>query len=364
VVAVLSGSVSIAGDHEEWECRYGSPRVFQQRRGVIEETMNSNPNRSENLFVMRLKPSRCRPLIIAHRGDSFHAPENTLEAARLGLEAGADAWEFDVQMTRDGVPVILHDESLLRTSDVAARFAGDPRGRDGFRVSDFDFDDLKALDAGSWFVAENGGPRSARDFGTFDRLGPDEIGRFRSGSVRIPTLEEALIFTREQDWLANIEIKSFPDHPPRLVERALEIIEATSTADRVLISSFDHDDVVAARGPGRRHALGILLATPIHRLPDYAADLVGADTVHVSTEVLGSESVAYRRISESRSLRRDIVAALEERGIPALVYTVNHRAGGALARHLAEIGVAGVFTDDPSGLKMAFGLSHSAEPRA
>jgi glycerophosphoryl diester phosphodiesterase len=313
--------------------------------------MDSNPDRSGNLFVKRLKSNRCRPLIIAHRGDSCHAPENTLEAARLGREAGAEAWEFDVQMTRDGVPVVLHDESLLRTTDVAARFAGDPRGRDGFRVSDFDFDEIMTLDAGSWFVAENGGPRSARDFGTLDQLGPAEIEHFRSGPVRIPTLEEALIFTREQDWLANVEIKSFPDHPPGLVERALEIIEATSTADRVLISSFDHDDVVAARWPGRRHALGILLATPIHRLPDYAVDLIGADTVHVSTEVLGSESVEYRRIGEARSLRRDIVAALDERGIPVLVYTVNHRACGDLARHLAEIGVAGLFTDDPRGLR-------------
>jgi glycerophosphoryl diester phosphodiesterase len=309
------------------------------------------PAATGNRFLTRLKVSRERPLLIAHRGDSFHAPENTLEAARLGREAGADAWEFDVQMTRDGVPVILHDESLLRTTDVAAHCAGDPRIRDGFRVSDFDFDEIRTLDAGSWFVADNGALRSARDFGTLDQIGPAEIEHFRSGSVRIPTLEEALIFTREQDWLANVEIKSFPDHPPGLVERALEVIEATSTADRVLISSFDHNDVVAAREPGRRHALGILLATPIHRLHDYAIDLVGADTVHVSTEVLGSESVAYRRIREARSLRHDIVAALEERGIPVLVYTVNHQAGGELARHLAEIGVAGVFTDDPRGLK-------------
>src|SRR5579885_275964 len=167
-----------------------------------------------NRFLTRLAAPRGRPLLIAHRGDSSHAPENTLEAARLGFEAGADAWEFDVQMTRDGVPVVLHDESLLRTTDVAARFAGDPRGRDGFRVSDFDLDEIRTLDAGSWFIADDGGPRSARDFGTLDQLGPAEFEHFRSGSVRMPTLEEALIFTRERDWLANVEIKSFPDDPP------------------------------------------------------------------------------------------------------------------------------------------------------
>ena len=160
--------------------------------------MGSPLGRSENRFLALLRSPRTRPLIIAHRGDSFHAPENTLEAARLGREAGADAWELDVQLTRDGVPVVLHDESLLRTTDVAARFAGDPRGRDGFRVSDFDFDEVRTLDAGSWFVDADGGPRSARDFGTLDRLDPADVAHFRSGSVRIPTLEEALIFTREQ----------------------------------------------------------------------------------------------------------------------------------------------------------------------
>ncbi len=313
--------------------------------------MDGRPGRSQNMFLALLHATRTHPLIIAHRGDSSHAPENTLEAARLGRQAGADAWELDVQLTRDGVPVVIHDESLLRTTDVAARFAGDPRGRDGFRVPDFDFEEIRTLDAGSWFVDDNGGPRSARDFGTLDRLDPADVAHFRSGSVLVPTLEEALIFTREHDWLVNVEIKSFPDHPPGLVGRVLEVIATTGTADRVLISSFDHDDVVAAHRQGRRYGLGILLATPIHRLPDYAIDFVHSETVHVSTEVLGSESVAYRRAGTAASLRHDIVAALEGRGIPTLVYTVNHQVGGNLARHLAEIGVAGLFTDDPKGLK-------------
>ena len=297
-----------------------------------------------------LHSPRSHPLIIAHRGDSSHAPENTLEAARLGWESGADAWELDVQLTRDGVPVVIHDESLLRTTDVADRFAADPRGLDGFRIPDFDFDEIRTLDAGSWFVAAAGGYRSARDFGTLDRLDPADVAHYRSGSVLIPTLGEALSLTRELDWLVNVEIKSFPDHPPGLVERALEVIAATGTADRVLISSFDHADVVEADREGRRYALGILLAAPIHRLRDYAVDYVSCDTVHVSTEVLGSESVAYRRAGTASSLRHDIVNALKDRGIPTLVYTVNHQSCGKLAGHLAEIGVAGLFTDDPGGL--------------
>ena len=93
-----------------------------------------------------------RPLVVAHRGDSAYAPENTLEAARRAWDEGADAWELDVQLARDGVPVVLHDESLVRTTDVATRFAGDPRGASGFLVADFDFEEIRTLDAGSWFV--------------------------------------------------------------------------------------------------------------------------------------------------------------------------------------------------------------------
>ena len=191
-------------------------------------------------------------------------------------------------------------------------------------------------------------------FGTLDQLDPTQIDHYRSGPVVIPTLEEALILTKEQDWLVNVEIKSFPEQPPGLVKRVLEVIAETGTADRVLISSFDHDDIVAANRDGRGYALGILLATPIHRLADYTLDMVGANTVHVSTEVLGAESVAYRRTPSAGALRHDIVTALRARGIPVLVYTVNHQGDGILARHLAEISVDGIFTDDPRGLRRVF----------
>ena len=81
---------------------------------------------SQNRFLARLESPRRFPVIVAHRGDSFHAPENTLEAGQLAWEAGADAWELDVQLTRDGVPIVLHDESLLRTTNVADAVRGRP----------------------------------------------------------------------------------------------------------------------------------------------------------------------------------------------------------------------------------------------
>jgi glycerophosphoryl diester phosphodiesterase len=319
-----------------------------------------------NRFLALLHSSREIPAVVGHRGDSFHAPENTLEAAALALEAGADGWEIDVQLTRDEIPVLLHDPSLVRTTDVAKRFRSDPRARTGFRVSEFDLAEVLSLDAGSWFVDSSGSPRCAREFGTLDRLEPSSIEHFRSGRVAIPTLADALIFTRDHDWLVNVEIKSFPESPPRLVQRVLEVIAETDAASCVLISSFDHIDLVAADRPGRQHALGILTSTPLYRIDHYATELVGADTVHVSAAVLGSQSIRYRHRPTGGSLRTDGLAELKEGGVPILVYTVNEHGRGSLAEHLTQIGVDGLFTDDPQGIRRYFSANapdHCGGPR-
>ncbi len=296
-----------------------------------------------------------RPVVVAHRGDSAHAPENTLEAAQRAWDGGADAWEFDVQLTRDGVPVVLHDESLIRTTDVRTRFADDPRGASGFLVADFDFDEIRTLDAGSWFVETSGGHRTASAFGTWGDLGPAERARFASGGVRVPSLADALAMTDRLDWLANVELKSFPDADPRLFEAAYEVIRRTRTAARILISSFDHADVARAARHDPEIATGVLAATPLYRPSDYVRGHVQADTYHPSAEVLGSRSIAYGRRPSAAGLRLGDLEALRRDGVPVLVYTVNDSDPGGLASHLAEAGVSGLFTDDPRGLLALLG---------
>ncbi|MFO0893276.1 MAG: glycerophosphodiester phosphodiesterase family protein [Isosphaeraceae bacterium] len=310
-------------------------------------------------FRERLLDRGPHPLLVAHRGDSFRAPENTLEAASRGFEAGAEAWELDVQLTRDGVAVVLHDESLIRTTDVANRFPDDPRRLDGYRVSDFEWSEVEGLDAGSWFLGPPSVARTAADFGTLALLQPADRQLYDSGRVRVPTLERALLLTRELDWLVNVELKAMPEAPPGLLDVVLDTIASTGTADRVLLSSFDHRQIAGITGPdsawkATREAIprGILVDTPLHRPYRYLTRSVMADTYHVSYEALGGGSIAYRRDGSRGSLWGADLVELIEHQIPILVYTVND---DRLARDLAAIGANGLFTDDPGGLRAAFG---------
>jgi glycerophosphoryl diester phosphodiesterase len=311
----------------------------------------------KNRFLDRLRSKKQSPLILAHRGASSMAPENTLEAAKLAWVQGADAWELDVQLSRDGIPVVLHDASLARTTDIARQFPRDRRGYDGFRVCDFNFAEIRTLDAGSWFLDDSAAQRSAADFGTLAQISPTQRSVYRSGRVRIPTLEEALCFTADLDWLVNVEIKSFPDGPPGLVETVLDVIKRTDTASRVLLSSFDHRDV-ARMGRATMTDLdlatlarGILVNQPLYKISEYLTRIVQADCLCTSAEVLGSYSLLYRQKRTASALKTDEVSDLKSRGVPILVYTINGSAPGGLAEHLAELGVDALFTDDPAGIK-------------
>jgi len=289
---------------------------------------------SPNRFRESYRSVRGRPLILAHRGDSAHAPENTLEAAALGHRAGAEGWELDVRTTRDGVPVVVHDESLARTTDVAERFRGDSRAIRGFLVADFDWEEVRALDAGSWFLDPDpsGGARPAAGLGRPGRVDGPGLGPGRPGVVRIPTLAEALELTRRLDWIVNVEIKS------ATAAAVLGAIRETATTDRVAVSSFDH----AAVAEVARLEPGVATGALFDRGPEgTAADrlaLLGVDALHISVEGF---------------------AALIDGGpgVPVLVYTVNEAGSPGLAGRLAEAGVAGLFTDDPAPLMSRVALN-------
>ncbi|MEP6947132.1 MAG: glycerophosphodiester phosphodiesterase family protein [Acidobacteriota bacterium] len=140
------------------------------------------------------------PLIIGHRGASAHAPENTLAAFQMAIAAGADGIEFDVQLSRDGVPMVIHDATLERTG-------GRPEA-----VADLTADELASVDAGSWF-----GPK------------------FRG--ERIPTLSEVLELCRGMRRIY-IELKvNVPDFAP-LAAAVCDTIRSSPDLPQMIVKSF------------------------------------------------------------------------------------------------------------------------------
>ncbi len=141
--------------------------------------------------------------LFAHRGDSGGAPENTLAAFRRVRDTGADGVEFDVQATRDGVPVVIHDESLERTTD--------GRGL----LQEHTLEEIRRLDAGSW-----------RD--------PAFAGE------RVPTLAEALEVFRGTPLTVNLEVKTHILPYPGLAEAVVGEVRAQEMSGQVLLASFNH----------------------------------------------------------------------------------------------------------------------------
>lgn len=158
------------------------------------------------------------PAVIAHRGASFDAPESTTPAYLLARELGADYLEMDLQRTRDGVLVVVHDDVLARTSDVAERFPE----RKASPVSDFTLAELKSLDAGSWF--NKAYPERARAAFKQQRiLTLDEVIDIAEGNperhpgLYIETKEPAQFPGIEQDLKKRLEARGWLDKPGRVV---------------------------------------------------------------------------------------------------------------------------------------------------
>ena len=179
----------------------------------------------------------------AHRGARSLAPENTLAAIKKAFQVGAHLWETDISVTQDGQLVLFHDITLERTTNALTHFPG----RDSYAISDFTLEELRQLDAGSWFL-------STDPFGQISagNIPAEELERFKD--EKIPTLKEGLAFTVSKEWPVNLEIKTlrgsavgFP-----VVNETLKAIKKSGIAHRnVFISSFDHSllDEIKEKAP-------------------------------------------------------------------------------------------------------------------
>ncbi|MEY9974976.1 glycerophosphoryl diester phosphodiesterase [Lysinibacillus sp. RC46] len=236
--------------------------------------------------------------IFAHRGVSAHYPENTMAAFMAASKLPITGIELDVHLTADRELVVIHDETINRTSNVS-----------GY-VKDYTLQELRAFDYGSWFSSK------------FEE-------------ERIPTLGDVLELFAGTNHRINIELKT--DILPYNGIEALVIKEvaAFQMTERVIISSFNHESIqiVAQRAPYIEKAA--LFAEILVDFNGYAAQ-IPADAIHVSLPT---------------AFRRSIQEALNE-GATVRVYTVNDV---EQAKQLQQLGVQAIFTDDPE--KIVAGLT-------
>ncbi len=265
-----------------------------------------------------LKLIHDKVLCIAHRGASSLAPENTLAAARKALELGADLWELDVSVTGDGQLVVLHDDSLARTTNVRALF---PQ-RSPWLISTFTLAEVQTLDAGSWFVESD--PFGAIAGGA---VSPAEQAACRGEPIS--TLAEALRFTRAHGWRVNVEIKALipPLENFPVVERVVALIESLDLVESVLLSSFEH----AYMRQAKRLNPAVAVAALIDEGQAWPADLSRYDAIH---PYAGSVDPAQ-------------VQAARRAGVAVNPWTANDPAE---MQRLIAAGVTGLFTDFPQRL--------------
>lgn len=247
---------------------------------------------------MALRATQGRTGVIAHRGFSGIAPENTLVAIQKGIDVGADMVEIDVGLTRDRHVVVLHDETLDRTTDGTGK------------LSDRDLDYVRGLDAGTWFSeAFEGEP--------------------------VPTLDEVLDLVRGK-ILLNVEIKgeAVGDRAEGgIADRVLRAVRAKGMLDQIVISSFEPKALAHARELDAEVVSASLYNRDLH---------AGMGPLEVMAEV-GSNGFNLSK----RQLTEEILATCHGAGKPVAVYTVNDE---KTLGKLVAMGVDAIFTDHPDRL--------------
>lgn len=238
------------------------------------------------------------PRLIGHRGVAAYAPENTLEGIRTAADMGLEWVELDVKLTKDGVPIIFHDEELDRTTNGSGL------------VMAKTYSEICDLECGSWFGDSFAG-------------------------IKIPSLEEAIDVLLQHDLGLNLEIKPCPGREKETAEAALDLLsQIWDDHDKLLISSFQHVSLEAAFDIAQDWHRGLLLP---EEWPDNWKELV--EYLDVSTVNVNANSLTREQAEDVMDL-----------GKPILAYTVNDP---LTARRLQSWGVDGFFSDSPDNVRDA-----------
>jgi glycerophosphoryl diester phosphodiesterase len=246
------------------------------------------------------------PLILGHRGASAIAPENTLAAFARAIRDGADGVEFDVRLSRDGIPVVIHDAGLKRT------------GLKEISVSELTSAELQEIDVGSWF------DRSARS--------PNES----FADEKLPTLAQVFEFFSSNSGLLYVEMKSEVTEGSALAAAVAKAVHEFQIAERVVVESFDLDAITEIKriGAGIRTAALFepKLSRPISALR--RLKMVDLALSHRADEIALHHTLVAPRVVEKA----------KQEGLEVVVWTVDDLNWMARARAL---GMKALITNNP-----------------
>jgi glycerophosphoryl diester phosphodiesterase len=248
------------------------------------------------------------PVTFAHRGASCKAPENTLEAFRAAIEAGAAGLELDVHMTRDGRIVVVHDVTVDRTTDGSGA------------VREMTLEEIRGLDAGYRFSPDGGSSYP-----------------YRHRNLRVPTLEE--IFHEFPGAAVNVEIK---EAGPGIERAVLSVIEEAGAEGRTLVASSKHEVIERFRQVARREIPTAASRREIRTF--YLLSRLRLEGLLRPAYDALQIPVSYRGI---RLVTPRFVEAAHDRGVRVDVWTINDPSE---MRFLLDLGVDAVMTDRPETL--------------
>lgn len=307
----------------------------------------SESNLKINLLRAGVKPPP-QTFNIAHRGARAFAPENTLPAFEKAKIFGCEMFELDVHMSKDGELIVHHDDDLKRCTDVEAKFPG----RDSYYVSDFTYDELLRLDAGSWYIEQLRLPRLQRQF-FLQTLTDEETAQFvslrdrqfyASGDIKLPTLRQTLEMAVATEMMVNVEIKTIPRMYSGLTKAVVQLVEAMGLDHRVLISSFDHEQLIEVRRLSNVIATGVLTSDRLAKPGDYLR-LLDADAYNPGC--YGDyDSIGFGSVSGK--LESGGIMNVRAAGRGVNVWTCNDKYE---MRELILAGVTGLITDFPNRLR-------------
>lgn len=250
----------------------------------------------------------CKPLIIAHRGASALAPENTLAAFEKAIADGADGIEFDVRLAKDGVPVVFHDAGLKRLAR-----------KDG-QIITYSFEELQNFEVGSWFNKK------------YPKLSNPEFSL-----EKIPSLAGLLDTLKDYKGLIYIELKCKKEEIEPLVKEVCKVIEQTELLPQIILKSFKLKAITLAK----------VFLPEVYTASLFAPKIL--NVLHKKKHLLKkAEDCLADEISLHYSLAtKKLVERARNQGLPTTIWTADNP---RWVKRAINLGINAIITNNPARL--------------